>query len=149
MTSEKIDGPLLNESFLIVSGTYYVKVQLMMGDLDGGGGEYVDTIINGNTIGNRCTPTSCTPYVSHKCPGSCQSYDCSVNYRRPEFTTSISTVEVSLQYGNGYNWSISGNCQVNGSNATAAAHVTLISKGTFYYIILSYVIIIIKCTKNV
>ena len=119
----------------------------MMGDLDGHGGEYVDTIINGNTIGNRCTPTYCTPYVSYKCPGSCQFYDCSVNFGRPEFSTRTSTVEVSLQYGNGYNWSISGNCQVNGSNATAAAHVTLISKGTFYYIILSYGIIII-ITKN-
>ena len=122
MTTKAVDGPLITGPLSVVPGvSYKVQVKVMMGDLDGGSGEYVDIGIDGKPF-ERCTPLLC-----ESCAGSCEWHECS---GISDLIARDYSITIRLQYGNGYNYDYSGPCQVNGTgNVYAAAIITLVPNG--------------------
>ena len=115
-TTDKVNRPLLTGSLDVVPGIKYkVKVEVKLGDLDGGSDEYLDISIDGNA-NHRCTPSGTSA-------GSCEWYYCQgIN----DFTPSNSKINLRFKYGYGYDWNYSGPCDVDGQDTYAAARITLI-----------------------
>ena len=120
--TRQVDAPLVTGTISVVPGvTYGVEVKVMMGDLDGGGGENVAIGIDGKS------PELCTP--SGLSARSCEWYNCP---GLSDLNANSAAVNLRLQYGRGYNYAYSGPCQVNGTSSVYAAAIITLTPGGMY-----------------
>ena len=121
------DWRLLTGSVSVVPGvTYGVQLKLMMGDLNSIS-EYADLSLDGQSTG-RCGNSSNS--LSSR---SCDWLPCDSGLS--DLTSANSSVSISIQYNNGYDYSLSGPCTVNGTSGVyAAAILTLSPKGIFWIV---------------